>query len=39
MLSEKEKIHVKISKQKFKIQFMAFLHKFTKNHLIDHNVI
>ena len=39
MLSERTKIHFKISKQKFKIQFTAFLRKFTKNHLIDQNVI
>ena len=40
MLSERKKIHFKISKQKFKIQFIALLHKFTKEkHLIDENVI
>ena len=39
MLSEREKIHFKISKQKFRIQFIAFLRKFTENHLIDLNVI
>ena len=39
MLSERKKIHFKISKQKFKIQFIAFLRKFTKNNLIDQNVI
>ena len=38
MLYEK-KIHFKISKQKFKIQFLANLRKFTKNHLIGQNVI
>ena len=39
MLSERRKIHFKISKQKFKIQFLALLHTFTKNHLIGQNVI
>ena len=39
MLFERQKIHFKFSKQKFKIQFIAFLCKFTKNHLIDQNVI
>ena len=39
MLSEREKIHFKISKQKFEIQFLAFIRKFTKNHLIRENVI
>ena len=39
MLSEREKMHFKISKQKFKIQFIAFQRKFTKNHLINQNVI
>ena len=33
MLSERKKIHFKISKQKFKIHFFTFLRKFTKNHL------
>ena len=31
MLSEREKIQFKISKQKLKIQFLAYLGKFTKN--------
>ena len=39
MLFERQKIHFKISKQKFKIQFIAFFRKYTKNHLIDQNVI
>ena len=39
MLSERKKIHFKILKQKFIIQFIAFLRKFTNNHLIDRNVI
>ena len=39
MLSEREKLHFKISKQNFKIQFIAFIRKFTKNHLIDQNLI
>ena len=39
MLSEREKIHFKISKQKFKIQFLAYLRKFTKIHIIGQNVI
>ena len=30
MLSERKKIHFKISKQKFKIQSMAILRKFYK---------
>ena len=30
MLAENEKIHFKISKQKLKIQFLAYLRKFTK---------
>ena len=36
MLSERKN---KISKQKSNIQFIAFLRKFTKNHLINQNVI
>ena len=39
MLSERNKIDFKISKQKFKIQFIAYLSKFTKNHLIGQNII
>ena len=39
MLSERNTMHSKISKQKFKIQFLADLRKFTKNHLIGQNVI
>ena len=39
MLSEREKIHFKISKQKLKIQFLAYLPKFSKNHLIGQYVI
>ena len=39
MLSERKKKTFKISKQKFKIQFIAILRKFTKNHLINQNVI
>ena len=35
MLSERKKIHFKISKQKFKIQLIAFLRKFTQKHLIN----
>ena len=38
MLYERKKIHFKISKQKFKIQFIPFLCKFTKKHLINQNV-
>ena len=35
MLSERKTIHFKIFKtKKNKIQFLAFLRKFTKNHLI-----
>ena len=30
MLSEREKVHFKISKQKFETQFLAFIRKFTK---------
>ena len=39
MLPERKKIHFKISKQKFKFKFLAFLRKFTKTHLIGQNVI
>ena len=39
MLPERKKYILKISKQKFKIQFLAFLRKFTKNYLIGHNGI
>ena len=39
MLSEREKNHFKISKQKIKIQFLTYLLKLTKNHLIRQNVI
>ena len=39
MLSERKNIDFKISKQKFKIQFLAYLRKFTKNHLIGQNII
>ena len=39
MFSESKKIHFKILKQKFKIQFSAYLRKFTKNHLIGQNLI
>ena len=39
MFSERKKIHFKISKQKFKIQFLIYLPKFTKIHLIRQNVI
>ena len=39
MWPERKKLHFKISKQKFKIQFIAFLRKFTKNHLIHQNEI
>ena len=38
-MSERKKKHFRISKQKFKIQFLAYLRKFTKNHLIRQNVI
>ena len=39
MLSERKKIYIKISKQKFEIQFVMYLLKLTKNHLIGQNVI
>ena len=39
MLSERRKVHFKISKQKFKIKFFTLLHKLTKNHLIGQNVM
>ena len=39
MLPERKKIHFKISKQKIKIQFLTFLRKFTKTHLIGQNEI
>ena len=39
MLSEKKQNHFKISKQKFKIKFLAYLRKFTKKNLIGQNVI
>ena len=39
MLSERKKIDFKISKQKFKTQFLPYLRKFTKNHLIVQNII
>ena len=32
-------MHFKISKQKIKIQILAYLRKFTKNHLIGQNKI
>ena len=38
-MSERRKIHFKISKQKFKIQLIAFLRKITQKHLINQNVI
>ena len=34
-----KKIHFKILKKKFKIQFLPYLLKFTKKHLIGQNVI
>ena len=39
MLSERKTIHFKISKQNFKVKFLVYLRKFTKNHLIRQNVI
>ena len=38
-MSERKKIQIKISKQKYKIQFLAYLPKLTKNHLIGQIVI